>query len=300
MSEHTPGGTARLGDREVARIGYGAMQIESMTEGEARASAIALLRRAAELGVDHIDTAEFYGPGTANQLLREALHPFDGIAIVSKVGAVRVEGGTPPLAVAQKPEQLRAQVDENLATLGVDRLAVVNLRRVDGGVGIVATGDQLVPMDDQLAVLIELREAGKIGGIGLSNVSAEQIASALPAGIVCVQNVDNPLHRDDEALAVCRDNGIAWVPIFPLGSAFDRMPSVGDAPDVQRIAARIGATPAQVGLAWALQRYAGTLLIPGTRSIAHLEENLAAGDVVLTDDDMAVLSALDRPESNWP
>jgi pyridoxine 4-dehydrogenase len=300
MDGRTPGGTARLGDREVARIGYGAMQLESLSEGDARAGAVALLRRAVELGVDHIDTAQFYGLGTVNGLLREALHPYDGVAIVTKVGAVRDEAATPPLVVAQKPDELRAQVHDNLRALGTERLDVVNLRRVDGGVGIRATGDQLVPLDDQLALLVELRDAGVIGGIGLSNVDAAQLRAALPAGIVCVQNVDNPLHRDDEVLDVCRDHGIAWVPIFPLGSAFDRMPSVADAPAVQQIAARLGATPAQVGLAWALQRYAGTLLIPGTRSIAHLEENLAAGDVRLSDEDMAVLDTLERPASNWP
>jgi pyridoxine 4-dehydrogenase len=287
-----PGGRSRLGTADVARVGYGAMQLEAAREGAARADAIALLRRAVELGVDHIDTAHFYGPGSVNDLLREALHPFDGVAIVSKVGAVRVEGAEIPLAVAQKPAELRAQVELNLRQLGTDSLAVVNIRRCDDGIGIRAEGDQIVPLDDQLATLIELRDAGLVRGIGLSNVSAEQIRAALPAGIVCVQNVDNPLHRDDAAFELCRAEDIAWVPIFPLGSAFDRLPKVGDRAEVVAIADRIGATASQVALAWALQRSERTLLIPGTRSVAHLEENLATGELRLDDDAMAVLDGL--------
>jgi pyridoxine 4-dehydrogenase len=182
-------------------------------------------------------------------------------------------------------------VDDNLRGLGVERLDVVNLRRGDGGPGLRAEGDQVVPMDDQLALLIELREAGLIGELGVSNVSVEQVRAALPAGIVCVQNADNPLHRDP-AFELAREHDLAWVPYFPLGSAFDMLPNVADRPEVQAIAARLGATPAQVGLAWQLARWEGTLLIPGTRSIGHLEENLRAGDVTLDADAMAVLDGL--------
>jgi pyridoxine 4-dehydrogenase len=289
-SSTRPGGVGRLGSQSVARIGYGAMQLEKSAHSD-RAAAIALLRAAAERGVDHIDTAAFYGPGTVNALLSEALHPYDGITVVTKVGAISVEGGPVPLALAQKPGELRAQIDDNLRTLGVERLDVVNLRRADGGLGLRAEGDQIVPMEDQLAVLIELRDAGVVGAIGVSNVTPEQVRTALPAGIVCVQNADNPLHRDP-AFDLAREHDVAWVPYFPLGSAFDRLPNVADRPEVQDVAARLGVTAAQVALAWQLARWDGTLLIPGTRSIAHLEENLGAGDVVLDDDAMTVLDGL--------
>lgn len=285
----TDPGVVRLGERTVARIGYGAMQLEHAD----RATATAVLRRAVELGANHLDTASFYGDATVNRHIRAALQPYpDELAIVSKVGAVRVPADV-PLAPAQRPEQLREQVLLDLETLGVERLAAVNLRRVDVPPGIVATGPDVVALDDQLAELIALREEGLIGGIGLSHVSTAQIRQALPAGIVCVQNSYSILHRSsEEQLELCAASGVAWVPFFPLGSAFDAIPSPTDHPVVQRIAGEVGATPAQVGLAWILARDPHTALIPGTRSIAHLEENLAAGSIRLSEAAVAELSAL--------
>jgi pyridoxine 4-dehydrogenase len=288
-----PGGTANLGGRPVARIGFGAMQLGEGFGGRAAVSdeaAIAVLRDAAEQGVNHIDTAEFYGEGTANRRIRAALAPYpESLALVSKVGADRHGAG---LVAAQRPAELRASVEANLATLGTDRLAVVNLRRADVPPGIIAEGEQQVDLDAQLAELIALRDEGKIGGIGLSHVSAEQVAKALPAGIVCVQNAYSVLDRSAEAvLDVCRANGIAWVPYFPLGSAFPQIPKATDHPAVTAIAHRHGATPAQVALAWLLASYPDTLLIAGTSSRAHLAENLAAGDVEL---DPEALTALDE------
>lgn len=286
----TSPGVVRLGDRTISRIGYGAMQLEHVDER----TAVAVLRRAVELGVDHLDTASFYGDAVVNRHLRAALHPYaDGLTIVSKVGAVHVPGAEIPLAPAQRPEQLRAQVQRDLETLGADRLAAVNLRRVDMPPGIVATGPDVVPLDDQLAELVALRDEGLIGGIGLSNVTTAQIEQALPAGIVCVQNGYNLLVRDGEGqLGLCAEHGIAWVPFFPLGSAFDGVPSPSGHPIVRRIAAEVGATPAQVGLAWLLAHDPHTALIPGTRSIAHLEENLAAGALELPEGAIAELSAI--------
>lgn len=291
----TPGGTYRLAGRDTARIGYGAMQLaESRSRGPVSSTdAVPLLRRAAELGATHIDTAEFYGDGVVNRLIREALHPYDGIVLVSKVGAVHAPGQTPALVPAQKPAELREQVEQNLRTLGAERLAAVNLRRVDGRPGIVATGDQIVPLDDQLAEMIALRDEGKIDGIGLSSVTAAQIEQAIPAGIVCVQNLYNLVARDGEdALALCREHGIGWVPFFPLGSGFPGAARVTERPAVQEAAARLGATPAQVGLAWLLAHSDNTMLIPGTTSIAHLEQNIAAGDLVLDAETMGALEAV--------
>ena len=201
-------------------------------------------------GVNHIDTAQFYGD--CNALIRAALAPYpDDLALVSKVGAEREAGGG--LVPAQRPEQLRAQVEANLATLGVERLDVVNLRRLDAAPGIVAEGDQVVDIDDQLAELAALRDAGKIGGIGLSSVCAEQLDRAAPAGIACVQNLYSVIDRTAEpVLDRCRELGVAWVPFFPLGSAFANRARVTDDPTVIAIAAELGVTPAQVGLAWLL------------------------------------------------
>ena len=283
-----PGGTARLAGRVVARIGYGAMQLERRHAD--RNAALAVLRQAVAAGVNHIDTAQFYGD--CNALIRAALAPYPGdLVLASKVGAEREAGGLVP---AQRPEQLRAQVEANLATLGVDQIGVVNLRRVDAAPGIVAEGDQLVDIDDQLAELAALRDAGKIGGIGLSHVSAAQLGQALPVGIACVQNLYSVIDRTAEpVLDRCRAHGVAWVPFFPLGSAFANRVKVTEDPTVQGIAAEIGATPAQVGLAWQLSHYDGTLLIPGTSDPAHLAENIAAGAVLLPP---ASIAALDRLE----
>jgi len=287
-TQPAPGGTALLAGRTVARIGFGAMQLAERPGGVDRDTAVSVLRQAVEAGVNHIDTAEFYGDGTANTFIREALHPYpDDLALVSKVGAVRVGGS---LVTAQKPTQLRASVEANLRTLGVESLAVVNMRRTDARPGLVATGDQVVDLDSQLAELIALRDEGKIGAIGLSHVNADQLRAALPAGIVCVQNAYSLLDRTSEpVLDVCREHDIAWVPYFPLGSAFPQIPKTTEHPAVIAAAAKVGATPAQVSLAWLLATYDHTLLIPGTADPAHLAENLAAGDVRL---DRATLADL--------
>ena len=278
----------KLGQYDVLRVGFGAMQLEHADRGDA----VTILRRAVELGVDHLDTAQFYGPGTVNELIREALHPYaDGLRIATKVGAVIHP--TERLAAAQKPAELRAAVEQNLRTLGVDQIAVVNLRRADMAPGIIATGDQSVDLDSQLAELIALRDEGKIGGIGLSHVSLGQLRQALPAGIVCVQNLYNVLTREHEDVLIeCAARGIAWVPYFPLGSAFDRIPSVTAPPVVVAQAERLGITPAQVGLAWLLGHSPATLLIPGTRNLGHLTDNIAVAGIELDREATEALDAL--------
>ena len=287
----TPGGLGRLGTRTVARVGYGAMQLHDAVSAD---DAAAVLRRAVELGVNHIDTASFYGPGEVNRRIRQALAPYpDDLVIVSKVGA-RYTGEQPiPLAPAQKPAELRAAVEDDLRDLGLDCVPVVNLRRLDIGIGMAAEGDQIVDLDDQLAEMIALRDEGKIGAIGISSVPLDVLKRALPAGIVCVQNPYSLLDRAEEAmLDLGKTEGIAWVPYFPLGSAFPGFPKVADNDVVREIAGEVGATPAQVGLAWLLGHAPNTLLIPGTSSIAHLEENIAAADVALSADAIARLDAI--------
>ncbi len=286
-----PGGVGRIGTKTVARVGYGAMQLFEATSVE---DAAAVLRRAVELGVNHIDTASFYGPGEVNRRIRAALAPYpDDLVIVSKVGA-RHTGEEPiPLAAAQRPAELRAAVEDDLSQLGLERIPVVNLRRMDLGPGVGVEGDQIVDLDDQLAEMIALRDEGKIGGIGVSSVPLDVVRRALPAGIACVQNAYSLLDRSqEEMLDFCTAEGIAWVPYFPLGSAFPGFPKVADNPVVVDIAGEIGATPSQVGLAWLLAHAPTTLLIPGTRSIAHLEENTGAGDVTLSAEAIARLDAV--------
>ncbi len=292
-----PGGIWTLAGTPVARIGFGAMQLAELDGRPAipAEDAIALVRRAVELGITHFDTAGFYGDGEANRRLRDALAPYDGrddIVLATKIGAV---DGMPAarLIPAQKPAELRAQVESNLVELGVDRLGIVNLRRADNAPGIIATGDQVVDLDDQLAELIALREEGKLAGIGLSNVRLDQLEQALPAGIVCVQNYYNLLNRQHEdLLALCGRENIAWVPYFPLGSAFDGIAKVVDEPAVRDAAAALGATPAQVALAWLLQHAADILLITGTSNVDHLVENAAAADVRLDAETVARLDGL--------
>ncbi len=249
--------------------------------------AVRVLRRAVELGVNHIDTAQYYGPGVSNQLIREALHPYsDDLAIVSKVGARRTdEGGWVP---AQTPAELRADVEQNLVTLGLDHLTAVNLRRMGGHEG--ATD---VPFEDQLAEMVRLRDEGKIAGIGVSTVSAALVDAAIEsAGIVCVQNAFSLVDQSDTTvLDRCTGAGIAYVPYFPLGSAFPHMPKVTEQPATRAVAKRLGVRAAQVGLAWLLARATNVLLIPGTSSVAHLEENMAIGDLHLAEDDLAELTA---------
>ena len=289
-----PGGEVLLAGRPVARVGYGAMQL---AERPGRAplpagEAIALLRAAVELGVNHFDTAQFYGAGLANDLIRRAFAPYAGdIVLVSKVGADRVDALS-PLKPAQQPRELRASVEDNLASLGVDQLAVVNLRRLDIQPGLLATGDQVVDLDDQLAELVALRAEGKIGAIGLSNVRLDQLRRALPVGIACVQNAYSLVERSAEPmLDLCAADGIAWVPFFPLGSAFPGRPKVTDQPAVIEAARALGATPSQVGLAWLRQHAPNVLLISGTSSIDHLRENVAAGELDLPADLIAHLEA---------
>jgi len=296
-SSLTPGGVGALAGRAVSRIGYGAMQLERLRDEPGAATA--LLRRAVELGVNHIDTAHFYGDGLVNGFIRDAVSEDDGVLIVSKVGAEPAPGGRIPLRLAQRPEQLRAGVEQNLRTLGVERVAVVNLRRADKGPGLRAEGDQLVDIDDQLAVMAAMRDEGKIGAIGLSCVTLDGLRRALPLGIVCVQNAYSLVSRSDEdMLALCASEKIAWVPYFPLGSAFEGMPKVTDEPAVRAAAQTLGCTPAQIGLAWLLRHAPEVLLIPGTADVAHLEANLAAGSVMLDDAALATLDAVPARAAN--
>ena len=297
-TENAPGGRSTLAGHPVARIGFGVMQLAEHRPGRPAVTpeaAVAILRKAVDSGVNHLDTAEFYGTAAANanDLIRAALHPYpDDLVLATKVGAERDAAGA--LVPAQRPEQLRAGVEANLARLGAERLAVVNLRRLDTAPGIVATGDQLVDLDSQLAELVALRDEGKIDGIGLSNVSAGQLRQALPAGIVCVQNSHSPVDRAAEpVLDLCRERDIAWVPFCPLGSAFPSWPKVADQPAVRAAAEALGVTPVQVGLAWHLAHYARTLLIAGTADPAHLAENLAAGAVRLDAGMLAAINAID-------
>lgn len=296
MSEPTtprPGGQTTLAGRTIARIGYGTMQLgELPVHGAVHPDeAVALLRHAVELGVNHFDTAQFYGDGFANEMLRRAVAPYgDDIVLVSKVGAKTGPPGT-RLVSAQKPHELREEVEANLKTLGVERLAAVNVRRTGKGLGLESTGDQVVDLDEQLAEMIALRDEGKIGGIGLSTVTLEQLQQALPAGIVTVQNSYSMLARADEPiLQLAELEGITWAPYFPLGSAFPGFPKVTDEPAVREAATALGVTPAQIGLAWLLQHSPQMLLIPGTGNLAHLAENVGAGDIVL---DAATVATLD-------
>jgi pyridoxine 4-dehydrogenase len=278
-----------LAGRTVSRVGYGAMRLERLHHDPG--AAVALLRRAFELGVDHVDTAQFYGNGFVNEVIRQAIRPGDDVLVASKVGADPDPGGPIPLRLAQRPEELRASVEDNLRALGLDRIPLVNLRRADRRPGVLAEGDQLVGLDDQLAVMTALRDEGKIGAIGLSSVTLDVLRRALPAGIACVQNAYNLIGRDDEdMLELCVAEDIAWVPFFPLGGAFPGLPVVTDEPAVRHAARALGRTPAQIGLAWLLHHAPNTHLIPGTASAEHLEENIAAGDIVL---DAATLAALD-------
>jgi pyridoxine 4-dehydrogenase len=291
--------TYELAGKAIGRIGFGAMQLHGPGGREAPAAKVAeeVLRAAVAGGVALIDTAEFYGGGEVNRLIRAALAPYgDGLVLATKVGARELpEGG---LTAAQKPAELREQVEENLRTLGAEALDLVYLRRVDSPPGIVAEGDQIVDLDAQLAELAALREEGKLRAIGLSSISAEQVEAALPVGLAAVQNHYGLLARDDEPLLeLCAANGIAWVPFFPLGSSFAGPRFAGlrrvvEEPEVGAVAAEVGATPAQVGLAWLLAHAPNVLLIPGTASPAHLRENLAVGEVRLDAEAMARLDAL--------
>ena len=206
--------------------------------------------------------------------------------------------GTPAASSSPRNgEQLRAQIEADLATLGAGQVGVVNLRRLDAQPGLIAEGDQRVDLDSQLAELAALRDAGKIGAVGLSNVSASQLRQALPAGIACVQNAYSLLDRSAEpVLELCREHDIAWVPFFPLGSGFPNRPRVTGSPIVVSIARELGATPAQVALAWLLAHYDNMLLIPGTSDPAHLAENIAAGSLRLPRASVTALNQLPTPD----
>ncbi|MEY9856493.1 pyridoxine 4-dehydrogenase [Catenulispora sp. GAS73] len=285
--------TASLAGRTVFRVGYGALQLERLHDR--RDEAVALLRRAVELGVDHVDTAEFYGFGFANAVIREVVGSRDDVLVATKVGADPDPGGPMPLRLAQRPEQLRASVEDNLRGLGLDRLPLVNLRRLDTGPGLRPAGDQVVDLDDQLAVMVALRDEGKIGAIGLSSVTIDGLRRALPAGIACVQNAYSLASRDDEdMLGLCAAEDIAWVPFFPLGGAFPGLPKVTEEPAVRAAAESLGVTPSQIGLAWLLHHAPHVLLIPGTADAAHLEANMAVSEITL---DGATLAALDAVET---
>jgi aryl-alcohol dehydrogenase-like predicted oxidoreductase len=275
-----------LGARNVKRIGFGAMQLAGpgvFGPPPDRSAALAVLRGAIEAGVNHIDTAQYYGPDIVNELIREALYPYPAdLALVSKVGAARDHDGrwTPALA----PDQLRRGVLDNLRSLGVDRLDAVNLR---------LTGDETA-FDEQLDAMIALRDEGHIAGIGLSNASRKQLVHAVQrTEIVCVQNPLNLVERSSmPVLRECEELGIAFVPFFPLGSAFGGVNRVLSHPDVTATAQRLEVSPAQVALAWILHLSPNTLLIPGTSSVAHLRDNLAAGDIRLDDEAIKVLDAI--------
>jgi len=276
----------------VARVGYGAMQLRHCEANPA--AAVTLLERAIDLGVNHIDTAQFYGNGFVNKMIREVLRPGDGVVVASKVGADPDPQGKIPVKLAQRPEQLRASVEDNLVSLGLDQIPLVNLRRPDVGPGLAAEGNQIVDIDDQMAVMIAMRDEGKIASIGLSAVNLDGLRRARLADIACVQNAYSLVSREfEDMVAFCLVNGIAWVPFFPLGGAAPGWPKVTDQPKVVDIAARMNVTPSQVGLAWLLRHTPNTLLIPGTANLGHLEQNMAVATVALDDAAMADLDAIE-------
>jgi pyridoxine 4-dehydrogenase len=269
--------TYPLAGSQVHRVGFGAMQLPGpgvFGPPRDRQQALAVLHEAVSAGVNHIDTADYYGLGVANELIHAALHPYpEGLVIVSKVGAGRTDDGG--FHDAQSPTELREGVLANLKTLELDQVPVVNLRRHQ---------DSYVPFDEQVAAMVAIRDEGLIGAIGVSNVTLDQYRAARAVTeIACVQNGYNLADRSDQALFdVCAADGVPYVPFFPLGSAFGSNP-VLTAPAVVAAASRLGATPAQVALAWLLHRSPNVLLIPGTSSLTHLRENLTATDVVLDD-----------------
>ena len=286
MSHPAQSGSFTLGHRNVHRLGYGAMQLAGpgvFGPPKDRAAAIAVLRAAVAQGVNHIDTSDFYGPHVTNQIIREALHPYaDDLVIVTKISARRGPDGAWLPAFSR--EELTQAVHDNLRNLGLDVLEVVNLRAMFNAHHPVEGS-----LEAPLAVLADLQRQGLVRHIGLSNVTPTQIAEARRmCEIVCVQNYYNLAHRDDDAMidALARDN-IPYVPFFPLGGFSPLQSSV-----LSDVAARLGAAPMQVALAWLLRRAANILLIPGTASLAHLRENLAAAALVLPDEAMAALDGV--------
>jgi aryl-alcohol dehydrogenase-like predicted oxidoreductase len=289
-------GTWRLGDRTVNRLGLGAMRLGGMPWDEkpkSRADGIAVLRRARELGVNHIDTAAFYFTPlrSANELISTALQPYpDDLVIVTKVGPSRSRSGEfEPLG---RPEQLRGQVEENLRQPGRQELDVVNLRW--------GTGHEKQPgsIADHLGALVELREAGLLRNIGISNVTAEQLQEALAiTPIVCVQNQYGLTNRreDDALLELCGRHGVAFTPFFAVAAAAPGTPRPTEEPgrdEIAAVAATHGATPSQIRLAWTLHRGPHVLAIPGTGNPAHLEENVAAGAIRLSEEELTLLNGI--------
>lgn len=281
-----PGGTYRLADDlELTRVGYGAMQLAGphvFGPPADRDEAERVLRTAVDLGITHIDTAEFYGPHVTNEIIRSALAPYpEGLHIVTKVGSVRDGKGN--WVPTRQPDDLVAQVHENLRTLGLERLDVVNIRM--GGFDAPEPGS-IAP---QVEALARLQEEGLVAHIGLSTVSAEQLAEAQSyAPIVCVQNMYNVARREDDALVdITAEQGIAYVPYFPLGGFSPLQSGALDA-----VAARLEVSRLTVALSWLLQRSPNMLLIPGTSSVAHLHDNVASAGFVLPDDAVAELDAI--------
>ncbi|WP_442782019.1 aldo/keto reductase family oxidoreductase [Collimonas fungivorans] len=286
MSSIEQSGTFTLGHRTVKRLGYGAMQLAGpgvFGPPKDRNAALAVLREAVARGVNHIDTSDFYGPHITNQLIREALHPYrDDLAIVTKISARRGDDGS--WIPAMSPEELTQAVHDNLRNLGLDVLDVVNLRSMLGIHGPVEGS-----IEEPLTVVAELQRQGLVRHIGLSNVTPAQVAEGRKiCEIVCVQNHYNLAHREDDAMVdeLARD-GIAYVPFFPLGGFTPLQSST-----LSGVAERLGATPMQVALAWLLRRSPNILLIPGTSSIAHLHENLAAAELALPDDAVKELDSV--------
>jgi pyridoxine 4-dehydrogenase len=286
-SRDLPGGAYRVGDLDLTRVGYGAMQLAGpgvFGPPKDRDAAIAVLRAAVELGINHIDTSDYYGPYVTNEIIREALAPYpDDLHIVTKVGARRdAQGGWP---TARTPAELRQQVHDNLGRLGLDVLDVVNLR-----VGR-PEGPEPGSLAPEFEALAELRQQGLIRHLGISTVTAEQLAEAQSiAPVVCVQNLYNIAHREDDALVdLTAAQGIAFVPYFPLGGF-----SPLQADELHKVADRLGATPLAVALAWLLHRAPNILLIPGTSSVAHLRANVAGAALDLPADALAELDAIGR------
>jgi pyridoxine 4-dehydrogenase len=281
-----PGGTFTMAeDLTVTRMGYGAMQLAGphvFGPPADRGAAIAVLREAVDLGITHIDTSDYYGPHVTNQIIKEALHPYpDELRIVTKVGAFRDAEGGWPRALA--PEQLRQAVRDNLNNLGLDALDVVNLRV--GGLDSPEPGSLAEPF----SALVQLQQEGLIKHLGVSTVSAEQIAEAQSiAPIVCVQNLYNIANRADDALVdSLAAQGIAYVPYFPLGG-FSPLQS----DTLEAVATSLDSTPMAVALAWLLNRSPNILLIPGTSSVAHLRENVAGAALIIPDEELAELSSI--------
>jgi len=273
-----------LAGHPVLRMGFGAMQLPGpgvLGPPADRRQAIAVLRRAVRSGVNHIDTAQFYGPDVANQLIHEALFPYpEDLVLVSKVGASRTADGA--WIPAQRPDDLRAGVEANLASLELEQVPVVNLRRHP---------DSEVALAEQLDAMVAIRDDGLIGAIGISNVTLDEYRQAtLRTEVACVQNPYNLADRSgQDVFDACEADGVPYVPFFPLGSAFNNENPVLGSAAVLGAASRLGATPAQVALAWLLQLASNVLLIPGTSSVGHLEENLAAADLVLDEEAVAAI-----------